>query len=36
MSTMRGITIGAALGALALGARTLMGKERGYLRGGGE
>ena len=36
MATMRGITIGAALGALALGARTLMGKERGYLRGGGE
>lgn len=34
MATMRGVLIGAALGALALGARTLMGKERGYLRGG--
>jgi len=35
MATMRGVVIGAALGALALGVRTLMGKERGYLRGGG-
>lgn len=36
MATMRGVTIGAALGAMALGARLLIGKERGYLRGGGE
>lgn len=35
MATMRAVIIGSALGALALGARTLMGKERGYLRGGG-
>ncbi|MFB0557516.1 MAG: hypothetical protein ACETVY_00230 [Candidatus Bathyarchaeia archaeon] len=36
LATMRGIMIGAALGALSLGVRTLMGRERGYLRGGGE
>jgi len=36
MATMRGVVIGSALGALALGVRVLMGKERGYLRGGGE
>ncbi len=36
MATMRGVVIGSALGALALGVRTLMGRERGYLRGGGE
>jgi len=35
MATMRGVVIGSALGALALGVRVLMGKERGYLRGGG-
>lgn len=35
-ATMRGVTIGAALGAVALAVRTLMGIERGYLRGGGE
>jgi len=35
-STMRAVTIGAALGAIALAVRTLMGIERGYLRGGGE
>jgi len=34
MATMRAVTIGAALGAISLGARTLMGRERGYLRGG--
>jgi hypothetical protein len=33
---MRGVMIGAALGAIALAVRTLMGIERGYLRGGGE
>jgi len=36
MATMRGVMIGAALGAVALAVRTLMGIERGYLRGGGE
>jgi hypothetical protein len=36
MATMRGVMIGAALGAIALAVRTLMGIERGYLRGGGE
>ncbi|MGW8178339.1 MAG: hypothetical protein ACWGQW_06175 [bacterium] len=36
MATMRGVMIGAALGAIALAMRTLMGIERGYLRGGGE
>lgn len=36
MATMRSVTIGAALGAIALAVRTLMGIERGYLRGGGE
>ena len=35
-STMRGVLMGAALGAIALAVRTLMGIERGYLRGGGE
>ena len=35
MATMRGVMIGAALGAVALAVRTLMGIERGYLRGGG-
>ncbi len=35
-ATMRGVIIGAALGAIALAVRTLMGIERGYLRGGGE
>lgn len=35
-STMRAVTMGAALGAIALAVRTLMGIERGYLRGGGE
>jgi hypothetical protein len=35
MATMRGVMIGAALGAIALAVRTLMGIERGYLRGGG-
>lgn len=35
MATMRAVIIGSALGALALGVRVLMGKERGYLRGGG-
>lgn len=36
LATMRGVMIGAALGAIALAVRTLMGIERGYLRGGGE
>jgi len=35
-STMRAVTMGAALGAIALAVRVLMGIERGYLRGGGE
>jgi hypothetical protein len=35
-STMRAVTMGAALGAIALAVRILMGIERGYLRGGGE
>ena len=35
-ATMRAVTMGAALGAIALAVRTLMGIERGYLRGGGE
>jgi len=35
-ATMRGVMMGAALGAIALAVRTLMGIERGYLRGGGE
>jgi hypothetical protein len=35
MATNRAITIGAALGLVALAVRTLMGIERGYLRGGG-
>jgi hypothetical protein len=35
MATNRAITIGAALGLIALAVRTLMGIERGYLRGGG-
>lgn len=33
-ATMRAVTMGAALGAIALAVRTLMGIERGYLRGG--
>ena len=36
LATMRGVMIGAALGSIALAMRTLMGIERGYLRGGGE
>lgn len=36
MSTMRAVIIGSALGAIALAVRTLLGMERGYLRGGGE
>lgn len=36
LATMRAIRIGAALGALVLAARTFIGVERGYLRGGGE
>jgi len=36
MATMRAIIIGSALGAIALAVRTLLGMERGYLRGGGE
>ncbi|MDH5199444.1 MAG: hypothetical protein OEW93_01035 [Candidatus Bathyarchaeota archaeon] len=36
MATMRAVIIGTALGAIALAVRTLMGMERGYLRGGGE
>jgi len=35
-STMRAVLMGAALGAIALAVRMLMGIERGYLRGGGE
>jgi len=35
-ATGRGVMIGAALGAISLAVRTLMGIERGYLRGGGE
>ncbi len=35
-ATMRAVTIGVALGAIALAVRTLMGIERGYLRGGSE
>lgn len=35
-ATGRGVMIGAALGAIALAVRVLMGIERGYLRGGGE
>jgi hypothetical protein len=36
MAVNRAVTIGAALGAIALAVRTLMGIERGYLRGGGD
>lgn len=36
LATMRGVMIGGALGSIALAVRTLMGIERGYLRGGGE
>ena len=36
MATNRAVMIGAALGAIALAVRTLMGIERGYLRGGGD
>ena len=36
MATNRAVTIGAALGAIALAVRTLMGIERGYLRGGSD
>jgi len=36
MATFRAVMIGAALGSIALAVRTLMGIERGYLRGGGE
>lgn len=36
MSAMRAVIIGTALGAIALAVRTLLGMERGYLRGGGE
>lgn len=36
MATMRAVIMGTALGAIALAVRTLMGMERGYLRGGGE
>jgi hypothetical protein len=36
MATMRGVMIGGALGSIALAVRTLMGIERGYLRGGQE
>jgi len=35
-ATMRAITMGIALGTIALAVRTLMGIERGYLRGGGD
>ena len=35
LATMRAIRIGAALGAVVLAARTFMGVERGYFRGGG-
>jgi len=36
LATMRAIRIGAGLGSLVLAARTFMGVERGYFRGGGE
>lgn len=36
MAVNRAIMIGGGLGAMILGIRTLMGYERGYLRGGGE
>lgn len=36
MAVNRAVTIGAALGAIALAVRTLMGIERGYLRGGSD
>jgi len=36
MATMRAVMMGAALGAISLAIRTLMGIERGYLKGGGE
>ena len=36
MATNRAVTIGAALGLVALAVRTLLGRERGYLRGGGD
>jgi hypothetical protein len=36
MATMRAVIIGAALGAIALAMRVLLGIERGYLRGGEE
>jgi hypothetical protein len=36
LATRRGVMIGGALGAIALAVRTLMGIERGYLKGGGE
>lgn len=36
MATMRAVIMGTALGAIALAVRTLLGMERGYLRGGGE
>jgi len=36
LATMRAIRIGAALGSIVLAARTFMGVERGYFRGGGE
>jgi len=35
MACMRGITIGIALGTIAIGIRTLIGRETGYFRGGG-
>ena len=36
MATNRAVTIGGALGLVALAIRTLLGRERGYLRGGGD
>jgi hypothetical protein len=36
MATNRAVTIGGALGLVALAVRTLLGRERGYLRGGGD
>jgi hypothetical protein len=36
MATNRAVTIGAALGLVALAVRMLLGRERGYLRGGGD
>jgi len=36
MATNRAVTIGAALGLVALAVRTLLGRERGYLGGGGD